>query len=198
MHTGLHTTALMTKLSLHAIRSATTSYRSDETLITTFKNILAIHLLVCKLLPPNCFPFCFHLFLRTFQQPNPFCCYRPTTNLFIISVLSRTITISLSFWAYGFICGWPRPISSRSAKQPGWRSPPIVTIVTIFFLSLWIYLWLAETSQQPISQTTWLKVTPHCNHCKHFLSELMDLFVTGRVQSAANQPNNLAEGHPPL
>ena len=28
------------------------------------------------------------------------------------------------------------------------------------FLSLWIYLWLAETSQQPISQTTWLKVTP--------------------------------------
>jgi hypothetical protein len=28
-----------------------------------------------------------------------------------------------------------------------------------FFLSLWIYLWLAETSQQPISQTTWLKVT---------------------------------------
>ena len=29
-----------------------------------------------------------------------------------------------------------------------------------FFLSLWIYLWLAETSQQPISQTTWLKVTP--------------------------------------
>jgi len=34
-----------------------------------------------------------------------------------------------------------------------------------FFLSLWIYLWLAETSQQPINQTTWLKVTPHCNHC---------------------------------
>jgi hypothetical protein len=32
------------------------------------------------------------------------------------------------------------------------------------FLSLWIYLWLAETSQQPISQTIWLKVTPHCKH----------------------------------
>jgi hypothetical protein len=29
-------------------------------------------------------------------------------------------------------------------------------------------LWLAETSQQPISQTTWLKVTPHCNHYNHF------------------------------
>ena len=110
MHTGLHTTALMTKLSLHAIRSATTSYRSDETLITTFKNILAIHLLVCKLLPPNCFPFCFHLFLRTFQQPNPFCCNRSTTNLFMISFFSRTIDFFF------------------------------------FFLSLWIYLWLALPS----------------------------------------------------
>jgi hypothetical protein len=30
-------------------------------------------------------------------------------------------------------------------------------------------LWLAETCQQPISQTTWLKVTPHCNHCNHWL-----------------------------
>jgi len=28
-------------------------------------------------------------------------------------------------------------------------------------------LWLAETSQQPISQSTWLKATPHCNHCNH-------------------------------
>ena len=39
-----------------------------------------------------------------------------------------------------------------------------------FFLSVWIYLWLAETSQQPISQTTWLKATPHCNNynrCNH-------------------------------
>ena len=30
------------------------------------------------------------------------------------------------------------------------------------------------------------------------LSELMDLFVAGRDQSAADQPNNLAEGHPQL
>jgi len=29
-----------------------------------------------------------------------------------------------------------------------------------------------------------------------FLSEPMDLFVAGRDQSAADQPNNLAEGHP--
>jgi len=31
-----------------------------------------------------------------------------------------------------------------------------------------------------------------------FLYELMDLFVAGRDQSAADQPNYLAEGHPPL
>jgi hypothetical protein len=33
-------------------------------------------------------------------------------------------------------------------------------------------LWLTETSQQPISQTTWLKVTPHCNHCNHNASRV--------------------------
>jgi len=37
-------------------------------------------------------------------------------------------------------------------------------VIFFFFLSLWIYLWLAETSHQPISQTTWLKVIPHYNH----------------------------------
>ena len=31
-----------------------------------------------------------------------------------------------------------------------------------------------------------------------FLSELMDLIVAGRDQSAADQPNSLAEGQPPL
>jgi len=31
-----------------------------------------------------------------------------------------------------------------------------------------------------------------------FFSEVMDLFVAGRDQSAADQPNNLAEGHLPL
>jgi len=39
------------------------------------------------------------------------------------------------------------------------------TRLFFFFLSLWIYLWLAETSQQPISQTTGLKVIFHCNYC---------------------------------
>jgi hypothetical protein len=31
-----------------------------------------------------------------------------------------------------------------------------------------------------------------------FLSEFMNSFVAGRDQSAADQPNNLAEGQPPL
>jgi hemoglobin-like flavoprotein len=31
-----------------------------------------------------------------------------------------------------------------------------------------------------------------------FFPELTDLFVAGQDQSAADQPNNLAEGHPPL
>jgi hypothetical protein len=31
-----------------------------------------------------------------------------------------------------------------------------------------------------------------------FISDLMDLFVAGRDQPAADQPNNLAEGHPQL
>jgi hypothetical protein len=46
----------------------------------------------------------------------------------------------LFFLSNRFICGWLRPVSSRSAKQPGWRSPPIVIIVTInvvWLCSLW-------------------------------------------------------------
>jgi len=50
------------------------------------------------------------------------------------------------------------------------RTPDIFS----FFRSLWIYLWLAETSQQPISQTTCLKVSPHCNHCNHWKAALVE------------------------
>ena len=42
------------------------------------------------------------------------------------------------------------------------------TRLSLFLSELMIYLWLAGTSQQPISKTTWLKVTPHCNHCNHY------------------------------
>ena len=36
------------------------------------------------------------------------------------------------------------------------------------------------------------------NNRLFFLPELMGLFVAGRDQSAADQPNNMAEGHPLL
>ena len=41
-------------------------------------------------------------------------------------------------------------------------------------------------------------LSQHNNRFFLFLSELMDLFMAGRDQSAADQPNYLAEGHPPL
>jgi len=99
----------------------------------------------------NISPFCVRLFLRTFQQPNLFCCNRSTTNLFMISFLSRTLD------------------------------------VFSFLLSLRIYLWLAETSQQPISQTTWLKVTPHCNHCNHYVSNIGRKRVAKRSIKASDK-----------
>jgi hypothetical protein len=38
-------------------------------------------------------------------------------------------------------------------------------------------LWPAETSQQPISQTTWLKVTPHCNQQLDVVSGFFQAYV---------------------
>jgi hypothetical protein len=55
----------------------------------------------------------------------------PTVITNCVFLSQQNNRLSFSFWAHGFICGWPRPVSSRSAKQPGWRSPPIVNIVTI-------------------------------------------------------------------
>jgi len=77
----------------------------------------------------NIFPFCLHLFWGLFSSPTLFAAAgrQPTCSWFPFS--AEQSTFSISFLAYGFICGWPRPVSSRSAKQPGWRSPPIVTIV---------------------------------------------------------------------
>jgi len=65
-----------------------------------------------------------------------------------------TLDIFLSFWAYGFVCGWPRPVSSRSSKQPGWRrSPPIVTIE--------FQVWAVRRGRDrrlflPVSNSQWL------------------------------------------
>ena len=60
----------------------------------------------------------------------------------------------------------------------------------LLFLSLWIYLWLAETSQQPISQTAWLEVTPHCNHCNH----LVIPGIMALQNHAASGPRHAHEG----
>ena len=49
---------------------------------------------VCEL--RNNFSFCLHLFLRNFQQPNPFCCNRSTTNLFMI-LTQQSTRLFLSF-----------------------------------------------------------------------------------------------------
>jgi hypothetical protein len=42
-------------------------------------------------------------------------------------------------------------------------------------LSMWVHLWLAETSQQPFSHTTWLVVTSYCNHCMHVCTVIIVL-----------------------
>jgi len=69
----------------------------------------------------------------------------PTLCIHRICIWFRsTLTIRLSWGLHSMMCVWP-----------------------IWYLSLWIQLWLAETCQQPISKSTWLQVTPHCYHCNH-------------------------------
>jgi len=53
---------------------------------------------------------------------------------------------------------------------------------------------LQQVNNQLVHDFLSQQITRYC----HLLSELMDLIVAGRVQSAADQPNYLAEGHPPL
>ena len=103
------------------------------------------------------FPFCLHLFLRTFSAAQPFL-LQQVNNQLVRDFLSQQNTRRF------------------------------------FFLSLWIYLWLAETSQQSISQTTWLKVTPHCNHCKYYKQERNNnyiLIAKGTSEGALMQTTGL-------
>ena len=53
---------------------------------------------------------------------------------------------------------------------------------------------LQQVNNQPVHDF----LSQQNNRLFLLLSELMDFFVAGRDQSAADQPNNLAEGHPPL
>ena len=93
----------------------------------------------------NIFPFCLHLFLRTFQQPKLFCCNRSTTNLFMISFFSRTIDFFFFFEPMNlFVAGRDQ----SAADQPNnlaERFTPIVTIVrrsgvSIFLRCRWCKL----------------------------------------------------------
>jgi len=104
----------------------------------------------------NMFPSCIHLF-EDFTAAQPFL-LRQVNNQLVHDFLSQQNTRLFLFLSEltdlfvagrdqsaadqpnnlaeghhcnGFICSWPRPVSSRSAKRPGWRSPPIVTIITI-------------------------------------------------------------------
>jgi hypothetical protein len=60
---------------------------------------------------------------------------------------------------------------------------------TVYILRMSRYVWY-QLVHDILSQQN--------NRLFIFLSEPMDLFVAGRDQSAADQPNNMAEGHPPL
>ena len=79
----------------------------------------------------------FTFFWGLFSSPTPFAAtgQQPTCSWFPFSAEQ------FLFLNYGFICGWPRPVSSRSAKQPGWRSPPIVTIATIVLITTTVSSW---------------------------------------------------------
>ena len=51
------------------------------------------------------------------------------------------------------------------------------------FLSYWMQLWLAETSQQPISQTTWLNFTSSRNHRFGLWHLLASYWISRMVRS---------------
>jgi hypothetical protein len=59
-------------------------------------------------------------------------------------------------------------------------------------------LWLAETSQQPISQTTWLKVTPNCNHCNHIHDCALSAHARARVCVSISATTHLRLAATPL
>jgi hypothetical protein len=109
------------------------------------------------------------LFIYTFfwglLNSSTLCCNRSITYLFIISFLSRTLDFSLSFWAHGFNCGWPRPVSSRSAIQPGWSSTPTMVILTICFLLLIKLLSLGVLQQLLLGRVTTIVTWACYNNC---------------------------------
>jgi len=70
----------------------------------------------------------------------------------------------------------------------------------ILLMIFWVGIMVVATTKFKVNyQLVHVFLSQQNNRLLLVLSaELMDLFVAGRDQSAANQPNNLAEGHPPL
>ena len=60
------------------------------------------------------------------------------------------------------------------------------------FAQLVIFQWSDQVHAQTVSDF----LLQYNNRLFCFVSELMDLLLTGEDQSQADQPNNLAEGHP--
>ena len=68
---------------------------------------------------------------------------------------------------------------------------------TFFVNLLVIFQWSDHTLHNLVSaQAVSEFLLQYDNSLFFFVSELLDLLLTGEGQSQADQPNNLAEGHP--
>jgi hypothetical protein len=79
----------------------------------------------------NIFPFCLHLFLRTFQHPNPFCYKRSTANLLVHDFLSQQNTrpvLFLSEFMDLIVAGRDQSAADRPKNLAEGQSSCIVTI----------------------------------------------------------------------
>eukprot|EP00983_Pelagomonas_calceolata_P111798 1159819-Pelagomonas_calceolata.AAC.3 len=59
--------------------------------------------------------------------------------------------------------------------------------------------WLAETSHKPTSQTTWLNITPDCDHCNHWLDTSLQTklaFQTSHAATVILFPRKAGKGYP--
>jgi len=87
--------------------------------------------LSCRLWAEKILPlFVYTCIFRTSQQLAPVCCNRSTTELFIISFLNTRLSPSFFPELMDLFVAGRDQFSSRSAKQPGWRSLSDQTTVT--------------------------------------------------------------------
>ena len=70
------------------------------------------------------FSFLFTPFFEDFSAAQAFLLQQVNNQLVYDFLFQQNNRLFLFLWADEFICGWPRPVSSRSAKQPGWKVYP--------------------------------------------------------------------------